>query len=459
MMTFLQSFITHRTRLGVVVLFSMLTVLGAGCGSSTLTAPAPIEIEIWRTADTEDIFTDSMAEYNATYAHVSFKYRTFKEDEYIDALFSAWSKGEGPDIFSVPNWRMGEFKEFISPLPKEVVLKRAYVEKKFGKKDILVEERVNKFPTPAQVKDRFVDVVAGDVVFNDEVYGLPLQMDTLGLFYNRDLMARAQVAVPPTTWEEFRNAVQAMVVLDDESRVIQPAAAIGTAGNVAHYFDLLSVLMIQNGATMVTDRGSVSFASGGDNNRLPGIEALDFYTKFSDPTFRTYTWDDTQLESLEAFTQGTLGFYFGYYEDLATIEKRAPNLNFSYTKLPQVDVNNPANYANYMVESVHIGSDVTEHAWNFINFLTREEQAQAYMEKTSKIPALRTKIGENQEDPIIGLFAQQALTAHSWYHGNDAEEAMDSFTEMITETVAKSGTLEDIIGLAARKIRLTIDQE
>lgn len=450
---------TLRTLLPLASLLVLLALLGASCGGSNLTPPQQAVIEVWRTSDDDDVFSEVMEAYTTTYPHVSFEYRVLKEDEYIDELFSAWSKGEGPDIFSIPNWRMGEFKEFIAPMPAQVKLKRAYVEQSFGKKEQVVEERTVVLPTPAQMRDRFVDVVAADVVFDEQVYGMPLHMDTLGLFYNRDLMARAQVAVPPTNWEEFRNAVQAMVVLDDEAKVIQPAAAIGTSSNVGYYFDLVSVLMMQNGATMVTDRGSVAFASEGENGRFPGIEAIDFYTKFSDPTFKTYTWDDEQLQSLEAFTQGTLGFYFGYYRDLATIQKRSPNLNFSYTKLPQVDVNNPINYASYNVESVHIGSDVADHAWNFINFLTGEENSRAYTEKTGKISAVRALVGESQQDPVVGSFAQQALTAKSWYHGFDPEAALSAFAEMINATVAKDGTLEDIIGIAARKIRLTVEQE
>ncbi|MFC1598261.1 ABC transporter substrate-binding protein [Patescibacteria group bacterium] len=457
-----RSFVNKRysALLGIFVLTVGLVTTGQICaGGSDLPAPEPVTITIWRTEDQRGDFEAAMGAYSAVYPHVSFDFRTFKEEEYEDELFSAWSKGEGPDIFSVPNWRLGKFREFTTPMPQTATLRRALTETSWGREIITVEENIVQFPGETRILDLYPQAVASDVLYKSQVYGLPYSMDTLAMYYNRNLLASAQIAVPPTNWEEFRNSVQAITVLDDERNIIQPAAALGTADNIANFFDIVSIIMMQNGAPMADNSTRALFSVETEDGRLPGIEAIDFYTKFSDPTFRTFTWDDTQLNALEAFTQGTLAFYFGYYSEREIIEQRAPNLGFSYTKIPQIDTGNPVNYANYMVEAVHIGSANPEHAWNFINFTAGQEQNSIFLQATGRTPALKALIGEKQQDSEVGIFAQQALTAKSWYHGVDPDAAMLAFQEMINEAVAKSATLQEIVNLAERKVSITMQNQ
>lgn len=451
-----------RTRLFAgTVLVAALALVGAGCGGSGLTPPEAATLEIWRTGDQLDSLFQITEEYKAVYPHVSFTIETFTESEYEERLLGAWAKGEGPDIFSVPNMRIGEYVQngLVAPMPEAAALKRSVAEKSFGKTTVSVEARTVVFPTENQIRDQFANVVADDVVMNEGIQALPYGMDTLVMYYNRDLLARANVAVPPTTWTEFRNAVEAMVELDADGEVVLPAAALGTSNNVPHYFDIVSLLMMQNGAEMTTANGNAATFSGESLVRpefFPGQEAVSFYGAFADEALRTYTWNAQQPDALESFTQGSLGFYFGYYGDKEVIEQRAPSLNFSFVKMPQVDPGNPVNYANYNVESVHVGSEHVEHSWNFIQFAASQENMGRLYEEMNTVPARKALIGELQEDPVLGNVAQQVLTAKSWYHGADPEEALAIFAEMIDDTNQKTDTVEAIVGLAAQKINLTL---
>ncbi|PJA93872.1 MAG: hypothetical protein CO132_01260, partial [Candidatus Kerfeldbacteria bacterium CG_4_9_14_3_um_filter_45_8] len=331
---------------------------------------------------------------------------------------------------------------------------RSFAKKSFGRTQVVVEPRSTVFLSEQQILDTYPQAVADDILFDGKVYGLPLATDALVMFYNRDLLARAQVAVPPATWGEFVDAVKAMTVHDDERAVVLPAAALGTADNVPYFMDLLSVIMMQNGTQMMSG-SRVSFAAETDSG-IPGVESVDFYRKFADNEFSTFTWDDQQLNALEAFTQGTLGFYFGYQTDIQDIEQRAPGLSYSYAKLPQIDEDNPVNYLSYNVETVHIGSENSDHAWNFLNFATTEDQVRTYLETTGKVPALKVLIGETQSDPKLGPFSQQALTARSWYHGVDPDGALRAFHDMVVEANEQIVPLIDIVSLAQQKVGLTL---
>lgn len=437
----------------------VFVTLGLSC-TQQLDPPTPFTLKIWRVNDVPENFRTITQLYSQQFPHVSFEFRILKEEEYEEELLKAWAKGEGPDIFSIPNARLGKFREFITPMPAGTELRRAYQRRKFAKVETIVEPVIRTFPAEKQVRDLFVDVVAGDVVTNGKIYGLPLNMDTLALYYNRTILSKSQIAVPPTNWEEFRDHVQAIVVYDDENNVVLPAAALGTASNIPSFFDILSVLMMQNGTPIVDENNDVVFADEverSETSRFPGKEAVGFYTTFSNPEFRTYTWNDKQPDALAAFSEGNLGFAFGYYADLATVEQRAPNLNFSYTKIPQIDPQNPTNYARYHVETVALSSKNPDHAWDFLVFAaTDKDAAKSYSASSGKIPALRTLLGEMQSDTERGVFAQQALTAKTWFHGVKPDDAVAAFAELINEMIANTTTADELLQIAAAKIRLAI---
>jgi ABC-type glycerol-3-phosphate transport system substrate-binding protein len=141
---------------------------------------------------------------------------------------------------------------------------------------------------------------------------------------------------------------------------------------------------------------------------------------------------------------------------LATIENRAPNLNFSYTKIPQVYTDSPVNYARYAIETVHVNSENPDYAWDFINFAASQKQVPKFLDSADRISALRTLIGETQQDTILGSFAQQALTAKTWYHGTQPDAAVHAFEEMVADGIAGTEVLQDVIGRAQSKVSLTI---
>ncbi len=438
-----------------LLIITALLFTGASCGGQSLTPPAPVTLKIWRSEDTQEDFAAAIAAYSSQYPHVRFEYRVFAPDEYEQALLSAWARGEGPDIFSVPNIEVGKYKQYITPMPSSVSLTRSFSKRSFGRTQTIVESVNTSFLAPSQLRDRYVQVVPADILIDNQIYGLPLAVDTMVMYYNRDLLSKAQIAVPPTTWEEFRNAVQAITKRsDDNQTILQSAAALGTANNVPYFFDIISAIMMQNGTQMVTPSGDVAFSQEVNGN-LRGAETVDFYTKFATPDFATYTWTDKESDGRSAFIDGRTAVFFGYARDQKIIEQQAPNLNFSFAALPQIDPNNRVDYASYSVEAVHLGSAHPDHAWNFIHSFATTDQSRSFADATGRVPARLSDIGQLQEDPDRGIFVKSALTARSWYHGQDPVAAVTAFSEMVRETLAKTAPVQEIVITAAQKVGLT----
>jgi len=185
---------------------------------------------------------------------------------------------------------------------------------------------------------------------------------------------------------------------------------------------------------------------------------LLFYSDFTNPAKEVYSWNNNLTNSLDLFTQGKLAIMFGYSYHLPQILSQAPKLNFSIAKLPQIEGNSQEiNFANYWTEAVSSKSKYTDEAWDFIQFAARAEQVKSYLTKAKKPTALRSLINEQIDDMDIGVFAEQVLTAKSWYKGKDANAAEEIMKEMIDSMVAGQDKIETIIKLGASRIEQTID--
>ncbi|MCX6778622.1 MAG: extracellular solute-binding protein, partial [Candidatus Magasanikbacteria bacterium] len=295
-------------------------------------------------------------------------------------------------------------------------------------------------------------------------YGLPMSVDTLVLYYNKDLLDQAGIATPPKTWADFQKDVIILAKIDQNNDIIRAGAAIGTNKNVDRAGDILSLLMMQNGVVMANDAGTPTFnqvPAGWSGSMPPAEQALQFYTDFAQPTKQVYTWNDKISGSLDAFVRGQAAFFIGYGYHLGFIKANAPKLNYSIAPIPQVNPEMPTNFAYYWLETVSKKTKYPNETWDFILFATNPQNVVKYLNKTGKVAALRELIPSEKENVDLAVFANQLLTAKSWYKGQDAEAADMYFREMIDAVLNKenlndAGVYNKAVNNAVGKIQQTL---
>lgn len=425
--------------------------------SNTVATPSAVTLTYWRVFDEQEDIQSYIDAFQTEFPYVKIQVRNFSLDEYEEALISAWAKGEGPDMYSIPNYWLGKYVQYSSPLPAQLSLVRVTEQSRLGRKEIISTRENVRSLSVQEVKNSWVDAVAEDVVFDEKIYGMPYAIDTLVMYYNKDLLAQAGIAVPPASWADFVDNVPKISVISETDEILRSGASMGTHTNVQRYFDILSVLMMQNGATMA-DGGSARFNVESElrPGYYPGLAATTFYTDFANPRKAVYSWTEDQPDSLESFTNGQTAFFFGYWYHLSEIQKRSPSLNFGIAPLPQISSGQQVNYANYWVESVAASSQNKDLAWAFIQAVSKAPQT--YLVTTGRPAALRTQVAAQQSDPVLAIFANQALTAKTWYHGSDPETAEAIFAELI-DAIRTGTTLEplDTVDIAARQISQTLE--
>lgn len=458
---------SSKTKIKILLLLALLVIsTGFRCKCTNAEEKKllqPVKLIYWRVWDNEDTMKSIIGKYKAMHPNVSIDYRKLRYEEFEQALLEAFAQNNPPDIISLHSSWLKKYaleKKFISPMPKEV--KIAYQYEKMAlkmKKEVVIEVKTQVLPTAGQVKDKFIDTVGEQVIIDDKIYGLPLGVDTLVMYYNRDLLDSAGIAEPATDWQTFQDHVKRLTFQNSEGTLVQSGAALGTADNVRRATDILSLLMMQNGTVMMTE-SNVTFqlvpANLADRSYLPGVEALKFYTDFANSVKEVYSWNSKMPDSLMAFARGQLAYYFGYSYDLPDIMAASlGKINLGIIGMPQIKDSREANFANFWVETVSSRTKNSDLAWDFINFATDAKNVTSYLEAAKKPTAIRSLIETQLQSDDLKVFASQLLTAKAWYSGYDSEEAEKALKDLISAVLAGEQP-EKAIGLAAARVQQTM---
>jgi len=378
--------------LGGIIVFILLIVIIFSSGSKP-PPPPKLTLTIWG-IEPKTNFEPLIQAYKNIRQNVDFKYEELNPLNYNQKILDALASGQGPDIFMIRSKDLILNISKIYPIPQ------------------------TQF-TLAQLRNLFPQVVEDDFVYQNNIYALPLYIDTLALFYNQDYFSRSQIVFPPKTWDEFQETALKLKVLDSEGKIVQAGASIGfSEKNISHATDILKLLMKQAGIKIIDEYGQFNF--GVKSN---GPDVLNFYTSFANTRNSNYVWPKDFPNSLDAFSSGKTAMLFAYQSDISIIKNKNPYLNFKIAPVPQLkDSKIYYAYADYWGLTVSRQSKNPTWAWDFIiNVTTNESLAKSYMDLTQKPPALKSLISKTLNDANLGVFSSQSLIARSWQEVNSAK--------------------------------------
>jgi len=444
----------------IFLVFVFLLTAGFGCknpGAAVEEKMKPITLNYWRVFDDQDAFTDIIAEYKLLHPNINIVYRKFRVEEYDQALLEALAEDRGPDIFSINQSDVRKYQAKLEPMPTEISMAYQYT-KGTIKKEVAYEIRTKKSPSLREIKANFADTVYDNVVLDGQVYGLPLSLETLVMFYNKDILNKSGIAQPPRDWKSFQEAVQKSTKFNATGQIIQAGTALGTGYNIERSFDIISILIMQNGATMTDGNGFAIFNQATADKYFPGLEAIQFYLDFASPVKNVYSWNTDMPSSFEAFLSGKVAFMFGYNYHLPSIKARAPKLNLGLAPIPQINQDNQINYANYWIESISKKSANKNEAWDFALFATSREQVTTFLNNTDRPTALKELLNSQMDNENLYPTSVQTLTAKNWYRGKNqpaAEEAIKDMIEVLP-TITKDRDFSSTVNTSISKINQTI---
>ncbi len=431
----------NKRNLIIIVIIVLLVAFGllvAQYGFKQSPNQNKAEIVVWGLFDDSGDMRSLLEKFNVDYPNIKVNYYKKTVDTYEKDLLEALATGRGPDVFLIHNTWLPKHQDKLQPLPDGWMSLREF-------------------------QDNFVDVAYQDFVANGKIFSLPVWCDTMALYWNKDFFNKESIARPPLTWEEFSRDVELLTIRNEKGDILRSGAAIGTARNINRSSDILSLLMLQTGTKMVnTASNKATFNIAVKNNGQDynsGEEALRFYTDFASAQKSVYTWNNARDYSIDSFVRGDVAMMFNYAYNLQLIKARSPHLNFAVAGMPQAEsASKKVNYANYWSYGVSRASQASQQSWIFTFWLSQKTNAKIYLDTFKRPAARRDLIEEQKGDEELGVFAEQALTAQSWYQvDNSAIEQI--FADMIDDVVLGRSVAKDAIERAVSRVNLLMENK
>jgi len=437
----------------IVVLFSTLS------GCRTKTPPPAVDksersLVVYGFEDSRDVMEPLIAKYTEKYPNYKITYRGFSNfKEYEKLILNEMAEGGGPDLFAMPNnWFVKNRKKLVAmPSTQGAV---------------------------SDVRGTFVDVVAKDLVITDDngierVYGLPLYVDTLGIYYNKDQFEDKipSTGRPAITWDGIKSNVIALTKIDQNDPSKFEVSGIGLGlSNVTYGSDVLKSMMLGFGAVFYDDLISkVNLSSPNSKGEYPASDALDLYASFTDPIQRHYSYnssvgDGLAYPDIDAFVMGKVSMVFGYSTTYNFILNRRNALKSQGAQVIDVDVIKTAYFpqkedpasstakrsvlASYFAYGINRNSKNPEIAWDLLTTLASPDLEKAYFKATNKPTSRRDLIASEKLDPIFGVFVNQVGFADT-LPVTDYLEYRSFFTQVIDLVNKKTPLLTAIKTLEA----------
>ncbi len=227
-----------KLQIGLIVVFvlaglvAVLIFAGILPGYKKQGGGEAVQITLWGTFSQRDM-NSLLSELNETHKE-SFRinYSEKKTVNYENELINALASGTGPDTWFLSQDMILKNKDKVFLVPAESYPERTFL-------------------------DNFID--SAEVFFDPDsfsigtrkIVGLPLAVDPIVLYWNRDLFSSAGIAQPPKYWDEFLTDVRFLTKKDGAGNVVQSGGAMGEFKNVKNAKEILSMLVLQTGNPIV----------------------------------------------------------------------------------------------------------------------------------------------------------------------------------------------------------------
>lgn len=387
---------------------------------------------IWGTVSS-DVFTSAMIDSGLSrdktlvVQYVQKNAATFDE-EFVEAL----AAGVGPDLFFVSNKTLVRNASKIYPIPYESYSLRDF-------------------------QTNFAEV--GEVFLAPQgVLALPLSVDPLVLYWNRDMLSNVAVSVPPSSWSEFYDLTKVLTKRDTNFNITQSIAPLGEFANVTHATEFLSLLMMQAGSPIMARNNQGLLRSALQQPPLAADRALNFFTEFSNPSKTYYSWNRSLPMSKNFFLAGSLAFYPGFASEAGDLRAKNPNLNFDVAAMPQsTGAGRIITYGDVTGLAIVKNSKNPSGAFRVAQVLTSPAFAKVFADKLTLPPVRRDLLAVRPPDAFRALFYAAAIQARTWPMP-DAAKTPNTFKEMVESVTGGRNSVAAALTQAGASLDLQLSR-
>jgi ABC-type glycerol-3-phosphate transport system substrate-binding protein len=387
-----------------------------------------VGLTVWSPAENATAFKTISDAYHAKHPNVKVTLLQRDPAAYASDLSSVLGGSGGPDIVAIRNGLLPKYRTSLSPASRNLSVDA--------------------------VEQSFVPAVSSDFATDGKVYGLPLGVSDLMLYYHKDALNKAGLS-EPKTWGDVLSDVGKLTTRNGLN-ISATTMAIGTSETTASSSDILQALMLQNGTMMDKRDHSAALFTQPDQqgSYFPGAKALDFYTSFSNPTKLTYNYSAAQGGDEALFQSGGAVMFVGPTTMAGKLAESVSDLGEA--PLPQIDSGQSVNVADYWAYAVSHNSQNAFVAWDFIKFASSQKQALSYDSAAGLLGGRMDVLKTQSTDRLLGPAAKQAASGNAshlltWY-GLHWPETDTAFAQAINSVLASQSTPQQALTTASQTV-------
>jgi multiple sugar transport system substrate-binding protein len=249
--------------------------------------------------------------------------------------------------------------------------------------------------------DDYVQAFLDASIYEETVYGLPIDGETTGLFYRTDMFEAAGISAPPTTWEELAAAAEALTNPDENTY-----GFILFAPEAAYYW--YPFLWQNEGELLSEDGMEILF------NSDAGKEAAEFYVGLADYSPADYL-NSNSYDGRIAFSQGQVGMYVAGAWFAGVMQSEFPDIDGLWSAAPLPERKRCATTVAGDTLVIPAASQNHDAAWKWIEFLSAPQNLALWTRGTEENPTTllptRTSLLEDpaffEGNEIMQGFAEQ----------------------------------------------------
>jgi ABC-type glycerol-3-phosphate transport system substrate-binding protein len=337
-------------------------------------------------------------------------YKQVPIEDFDSEFVTALADQAAPDIVLIPHDRLVEHRTRLQPLSYE-------------------SSPIRDF------RSTYIDG-AEVIALSDGIYGLPIAVDPLVLFWNRDIFANYDFLRAPMTWEEVVSETVPTLTVRDFNRNINTAAiAMGEYGNIKNAFATYSMLLLQGGSQMTTEgqgkylvRLDEKVGQEASTSDLPFTQAALFYTNFSNTNNSLYSWNRSLRQDKEMFLSENLAMYFGFASEGRDIAAKNPNLSFDIAEVPQGDgATISRTYGTFYFFAIPRASKNKNGGYAAVQQLASSANSKVLADGYNMAPVHRSTLAVGSNDVYGRVAYISAIYARGWLNPE-----LDDFGRILT---------------------------
>lgn len=367
----------QRNRIVKNLIALVLVMLAVFAGSSNIEAQNPIRIDYWGgwTGPDLDTMKGLVDQFNSEQKNIQVTFTSLQWTPLFAKFLTEMKGGNPPDILVMHPFELGQFVE-MGVLDAEMI-KQA----KLNKAD-------------------YSDMAWGGTFYKKVQYGVPLDVHMHGLYYNRDLFAKAGLTAAPKTGAELIAMAQKLTVDQngkhpneagfDENNIVQ--YGLGMAMNHHIFYQFFGLLNQQGVNPFTEDMAKLTL------DEAKAVKALQF---LQDLVFEFKVTPKGEKSPVDDFTSGKVAMFIDGPWQMPKLEKST--IKWASTPYPQV-FEKPAAWGAAEVLTFPIKKAAAAQKQAALDFVEWLDQNSGGWAKSGQLPSSKAGM-----DVAKGLYGREAF--------------------------------------------------